>query len=235
MSYLNAKILLVFMLLLGAVVIAQTTEVRLPGNNRGYEPRQPIAYSHRLHAGELGIDCRYCHYGAETSRHAGIPSASICMNCHRTVTAGLDQLLPERELAAQEGREPRLIVSDELRKLYDAVGLDEDLNPTGAPGEPIAGEPIAGEPIAGEPIAGEPIEWVRVHNMPDFAYFDHRVHVARDIACETCHGPVQSMERVRQFSTLSMGWCVDCHRSYSELPGGPIAEHVSTDCASCHF
>ena len=212
---LNAKILLAFMLVLGAVVIAQSTQVRLPGNHQGYEPIQPIAYSHRLHAGELGIDCQYCHYAADSSRHAGIPSASICMNCHKTTTAGFDAVLQERALAEQEGREPEQIVSPELRKLYDALGLDEDLNPTGE--------------------AGVPIEWVRVHNMPDFVYFDHRVHVARNIACETCHGPVQGMERIRQFSDLSMGWCIDCHRSSPRTPGGPAEEHVSTDCASCHF
>lgn len=215
MSALNAKILVLFMLLLGTVVLARTAEVRLPGNNRGYEPVQPIAYSHRLHAGELKIDCQYCHYGAESSRHAGVPSASVCMNCHRMVTSSFDDVLRERELAESEDREPRRIVSSELRKLYDAVGLDENLEPSGLPGTPI--------------------EWVRVHNMADFVYFDHRVHVARGLACETCHGPVQSMERIRQFSDLSMGWCVDCHRSNPASPGGPAEEHASTDCAGCHY
>jgi len=215
MSFRNTRILIVSLLLLGALVLAQDTEVRLPGNNQGYEPTQPIAYSHRLHAGELRIECQYCHFGAETSRHAGIPSASICMNCHKAVTAGFDAVLQERELALAEEREPELIVSSELRKLYDAVGLGDDLMPTGE--------------------GGTPIEWVRVHNLPDFVYFDHRVHVARDVACETCHGPVQSMERIRQFSDLSMGWCLECHRTNPRTPGGPIEEHASTDCASCHF
>ena len=123
MSSLNAKILALLMLFLGAIVLTGTSDVRLPGNHAGYEPRQPIAYSHRLHAGELQIDCQYCHHGAESSRHAGIPSASICMNCHATVTAGLDATLRERELAEAEGREPVRLVSPELRKLYDAVGL----------------------------------------------------------------------------------------------------------------
>ncbi len=215
MSLLNAKILVALMLVIGAVVLARSAHVRLPGNHQGYEPRQPIAYSHRLHAGELKIDCRYCHYGAETSRHAGIPSASVCMNCHQTVTAGYDAVLRERERAEKEGRDPTRIVSSELRKLYDALALDEELEPTGEPGTPI--------------------EWVRVHNMPDFVYFDHRVHVARDIACETCHGPVQGMERIRQVPTLSMGWCIDCHRSQPATPGGPVEKHASIDCATCHF
>ena len=218
MSSLNAKLLAVLMLLLGAVVLAGTTDVRLPGNNVGYEPVQPIAYSHRLHAGELQIDCQYCHYGAESSRHAGIPPASICMNCHANVTAGFDDVLRERELAERENREPRQIVSPKLRVLYDAVGLDADLQPTGEPGTPI--------------------EWVRVHNVPDFVYFDHRVHVARGLACETCHGPVQSMERIRQFADLSMGWCMDCHRASAPTAvtaGEPAQEHASTDCAVCHY
>lgn len=215
MSKLNAKILVLFMLGIGMVVLARATELRLPGNHQGYEPRQPIAYSHRLHAGELRIDCMYCHYGAERSRHAGIPSASVCMNCHKTVTAGFDAVLQERERAEAESREPERIVSPELRKLFDAVGLGPDLEPTGEPGVPI--------------------EWVRVHNVPDFVYFDHRVHVARGLACETCHGPVSSMERVRQFSSLSMGWCLDCHRQSPDQPGGPPEHHATTDCAACHF
>jgi len=224
MSPLNVKIVTLLMLVLGTVVLASTAVVRLPGNNAGYQPVQPIAYSHRLHAGELQIDCQYCHYAAESSRHACIPPASICMNCHATVTAAFDAVLEERGLAEAEGRELRQIVSPELRKLYDALGLDEDLKPTGAPGTPI--------------------RWVRVHNLPDFVAFDHRVHVARGLACETCHGPVQSMERIRQFSDLSMGWCVDCHRtspaslSRSTTPstsGGAVTEAASTDCAVCHY
>ena len=215
MGKLNAKILMLFMLGVGLIVLAQATDVHLPGDNQGYEPEQPIAYSHRLHAGELQVDCQYCHYGAERSRHAGIPSASICMNCHLTVTSSFDAMLQERERAEAEGREPERIISAELRKLYDAVGLDENLEPSGEPGTPI--------------------EWVRVHNIPDFVYFDHRVHVSRGLACESCHGPVGSMERMQQFSSLSMGWCVDCHRRNPSTPGGPARDHASTDCAACHY
>ena len=219
MSFLNAKILVLTMLVFGAVVLARTTDVRLPGNHRGYEPVQPIAYSHRLHAGELGIDCLFCHYGAERSRHAGIPPASVCMTCHATVTAGFDAILQERQAAEAEEREPEIVVSNELRKLYDALGLGPDLQP---------------DPEA----TPTPIPWVRVHNVPDFVYFDHRVHVARGVACETCHGPVQAMERVSQFSSLSMGWCMDCHRDSPALLGAPADErheHVSTDCSACHY
>lgn len=210
-------------LLLGLVVVALTSEVRLPGNHQGYAPVQPIEFSHRLHAGELGMDCLYCHYGARSSRHAGVPPADLCMNCHKTVTAGFDAVLEERDLAEAEGREPARIESAELRKLYDALGLDEELNP---------------RPDA-EP---RPIEWVRVHDMADFVYFDHRVHVARDVACESCHGPVRSMDRMRQEESLSMGWCIDCHRTRrvsvhgeASLEGERVEDHVSTNCTTCHL
>ena len=216
MSLRNVYILLTSMLLLGAIVLARTTDVRRPGNHQGYEPQQPIAYSHRLHAGELRIDCRYCHFGASTSRHAGIPPASVCMNCHGQVSAGFDAVLEERAAAEAEEREPRRIVSAELRKLYDAVGLDDELLP---------------DPDK-DPT---PIEWIRVHHLPDFVYFDHRVHVTRGIACETCHGPVQGMERIRQQESLSMGWCMSCHRDNPSVLGGPADEHVSTDCSACHY
>jgi hypothetical protein len=212
----NARIVIVCTLGLGAIVLAQTSNVRLPGSNQGYEPVQPIAYSHRLHAGELAIDCKYCHYGAETSRHAGVPPASICMNCHLEVSAAFDLVLEERIRAELEGREAERIISPELRKLYDALALGDDLAP---------------DPSK----TPTPIEWVRVHNLPDFVYFDHRVHVTRGVACETCHGPVQSMERVRQFSNLSMGWCMSCHRTNPAVLGGPPENHASTDCAGCHY
>ena len=204
--------------LVGAVAIATSSDVRLPGNDRGYTPAQPIAFSHRVHAGDLSIDCLFCHPGAEESRHAGVPAASVCMKCHAHVTAGYDAQLEERASAEAEEREPRRVVSPELAKLYDALALDDELRP------------IEGR----EP---RPIEWVRVHQVPDFVYFDHSVHVARDVACQTCHGPVQSMERVRQESDLSMGWCVSCHRQSRPDASGPDAwrDHASTDCVTCHF
>ena len=220
---LNSLIFGVSSLVLGAVLILSNSTVRLPANNQGYAPEQPIAFSHRLHAGELAMDCQYCHFGARQSRSAGVPPASVCMNCHRTVTSSFDALLEERIRAETQGRDPETVVSPELRKLYDALALDENL------------EPIEGA----EPTS---IEWVRVHNLPDFVYFDHRPHVAQGVACETCHGPVQSMERMRQESTLSMGWCLDCHRSNPSwettlAPGETLApgQHVSTNCVTCHL
>ncbi len=206
-------------LVLGGSTILATSELRLPGNHQGYEPEQPIAYSHRLHAGELGIDCLYCHYGATRGRHAGIPSGSVCMNCHRSVTDGWAAVQTEKQRAEEAGEEPVRTVSPELRKLYDAMGLNEDLRQVA------------------EPV---PIPWERVHHLPDFVYFDHSVHVARGVACQTCHGPVQGMERVRQEASLSMGWCLDCHRENEATPTGLVPDpdahpHVTTDCVNCHL
>lgn len=189
---------------------------RLPGNNIGYAPTQPIDYSHRLHAGELGIDCLYCHSAAPQGRHAGIPSADVCMNCHKFVQAAFGAVRAEGEDAAAEGREPRRIVSAELAKLYDALGLDGQLN-------------------RDESKAPKPIEWRQVHRLPDHVYFDHSVHVGAGVTCQQCHGPVETMERVRQQERLSMGWCLDCHRDVNANGLGGRAVHASNDCASCHY
>jgi hypothetical protein len=193
-------------LLFSALLLAsRAASFRLPGNHQGYEPVQPIAYSHRLHAGELQIDCMYCHGGAETSRHAGIPAANVCMNCHQFVTATLGAIREEDDLAAVEKRAPRRIVSPELQKLFDSVQ------------------------------ARQPVAWTKVHNLPDYVYFDHRAHVGAGVTCQTCHGPVETMERVRQVNSLSMGWCVDCHRTSSStgIEGKKVA--ASLDCAVCHY
>lgn len=198
------------------VLMQRAGGFRLPGNQQGYEPAQPIAYSHRLHAGELQIDCLYCHSGAETSRHAGIPPASTCMNCHRFVSAPWGAVRAEDEAAQEEKREPRRIVSPEIAKVYAAMGLNEEgqRDPNARP---------------------RPVEWTKVHNLPDFAYFDHRAHVNAGVACQTCHGPVETMERVRQFETLSMGWCVNCHRDANAKGVQGKAADASIDCATCHY
>ena len=177
----------------------------LPGNQQGYEPVQPIAYSHRLHAGELQIQCQYCHFGADKSRHAGIPPASVCMNCHKSVTASLGAVRAEDDLAEKEKRALRPVVSAELSKLHAAVNT------------------------------GQPIAWNRIHSLPDFAYFDHRPHVNGGVACQQCHGPVESMERVRQVSDLSMGWCVNCHRDANRAGIAGRRVNASTNCSTCHF
>ncbi|MBI4349948.1 MAG: cytochrome c3 family protein [Elusimicrobia bacterium] len=192
-------------------------EFRLPGNDQGYEPPQPIAFSHRLHAGELEVPCLYCHSGARKSRNAGIPPAQLCMNCHKSVQAPFAQVRAEAAAAEKEKRKPGKIVSPELRKLYTALGLDDSLSKDPS-------------------VTPAPVAWRRVHNLPDFVYFDHRPHTGAGVACQACHGPVEAMERVRQHSTLTMGWCLDCHRGTpaAAAPGGGHS-HVTTDCSRCHY
>jgi hypothetical protein len=209
--------------------------VHLPGNQAGYEPTQPIAFSHRLHAGELQVQCLYCHSGAERSRHAGIPAASTCMNCHRFVTATRGAVRAEDELAQQEKRSPRRIISPELKKLYDALALDDRMQ-------------------ADARKSPQPIQWTKIHNLPDFVYFDHRPHVNAGVACQSCHGPIETMERVRQVGDLGMGWCVNCHRGVDRtgldgkgnFTSAPAPAHAgikpatrqlyaSTDCSTCHY
>lgn len=199
-----------------ALLVFRLGAARLPGNQQGYEPVQPIAYSHRLHAGELKIACQYCHSNAERSRHAGIPAASICMNCHSMVTAPAGATRAEEEAALKEGRQPRRLISEEIGKLYTAMGLTQDGKPDPAHGR-------------------KPIEWVRIHNLPDFAYFDHRAHVTSGVSCQQCHGPVETMERTRQFADLTMGWCVNCHREANKSGMNGQQANASIDCATCHF
>jgi hypothetical protein len=127
----------------------------------GYTPVQPVDYSHKLHAGDLGIDCRYCHTAVEKSAQASVPPTETCMNCHSKVKTDSQKLLPVRESYA----------------------------------------------------TGNPIPWVRVHNLPDFAYFPHESHVSAGVACQTCHGRIDQMPHVGQQQPLSMGWCLDCHRN----------------------
>jgi hypothetical protein len=190
--------------------------VRLPGNHQGYEPVQPIAYSHRLHAGELRIACQYCHSSAEQSRHAGIPAAAVCMNCHSLVTAAAGAQRAADEAALKKGGKAQRLLSAEIGKLYAALGLGGD-----------------GKRDPGR--RATPIAWNRVHNLPDFVYFDHRAHVKAGVSCQTCHGPVETMERLRQFSDLSMGWCVNCHRAANKTGIEGRRVNASIDCVTCHF
>ncbi|MEE9392809.1 MAG: cytochrome c3 family protein [Planctomycetota bacterium] len=210
-------IIFVVSCMMGGAAILASSNVRLPGNDIGYVPEQPIAFSHRLHAGELAISCLYCHSGAEQSRHAGIPAVSVCMNCHLTVKAPMAEVKAEAAAATAEGRDPRRIVSPEIQKIYDAMGLDKDLKRD--PKRPAPG-----------------ISWIKVHDLPDFVYFNHGRHVNAGVDCTACHGPVATMDRVRQESNLSMGFCVNCHRDVNENGlAGDHSLHASTDCAGCHY
>ncbi len=187
------------------LLAARLGQLHLPGNQQDYSPAQPIAYSHRLHAGEMQIPCLYCHYAAQTSRHASVPPAGVCMNCHKEVTTSQGAMHAEDALAEKENRKPRQIASTELQKLYDAIQRNQ------------------------------PIAWNRVYALPSFVYFDHRAHVRVGVACQQCHGPVETMERVRQFSDLSMGWCVNCHRQANQTGVAGTRVNASTNCSTCHF
>ena len=137
----------------------------------GYRPIQPVPYSHKLHVGDLGLDCRYCHASVEVSPVANIPPTQACMNCHRVVKRDSEALAPIRD-------------SDKT---------------------------------------GNPMHWIRVHKLPDYAYFTHKAHVAAGIGCVTCHGRIDQMDVVTQDQPLSMSWCLDCHRDPA-LHRRPVAE-----------
>ena len=172
----------------------------------GYRPKQPVPYSHKLHAGDLGMDCRYCHTGVETSAHAGVPPTQTCMNCHTMVLPESEKLQPIRESWA----------------------------------------------------TGKPMEWIRIHKIPDFAYFNHSAHIRAGVGCFSCHGNIRTMEEVEQVQPLSMSWCLECHRAperhlrpseeitnmewtppenQAELAAQIIKEknlNPPTDCSGCH-
>lgn len=183
------------------------------GVQQGYQPTQPIAFSHKIHAGQYEIDCQYCHTGVRKAKSANIPSANICMNCHTAIKTE----------------------SEEIQKIYTAIDYDPS---TGEYGNNV-----------------QPIEWIRVHNLPDLAYFNHSQHVqVGGLECETCHGPIQEMEVVYQYSNLTMGWCINCHREtnlntkgndyytklvelHSETSKQPmkVEDNGGLECSKCHY
>lgn len=172
----------------------------------GYRPSQPVPFSHKLHAGDLGMDCRYCHNTVEQTAWAAVPPTTTCMNCHKLILPESEKLLPVRESYA----------------------------------------------------TGRPIEWIRVHKIPDYAFFNHGVHIRAGVGCFSCHGNIRQMEIVRQEEPLSMGWCLDCHRNPDQFlrpldeitnmewtPPADQAEFAKrvkaerninppTDCSGCH-
>lgn len=177
-------LVVIFVLLGGAwMVFGYLMQIDI---NEGYQPIQPITFSHAVHAGDNKIDCQYCHSSAKNSKTSGIPSANVCMNCHKSITEYNGELFDghtKEELDA------------EIQKIYDAIGWDKE-NMTYIEG-----------------YEEKPIEWVRIHNLADFAYYNHSQHVTvAGIDCQKCHGPVEEMHEMRQFSPLTMGWCIECHR-----------------------
>lgn len=201
-----ATIVLAIAVLFSAIaLVPRMIAMRLPGNQQGFEPMQPIAFSHRLHAGDLNVPCLYCHSAAEQSRHAGTPAASTCMNCHKFITAPRSMVRAEEEQAKKENRKPRPVTSPELAKLYAAIN------------------------------SGRPVAWTRIHQVPAFVYFDHRPHVASGLACQKCHGPVETMERVRQVEPLTMGQCVNCHRGRDGTLIAGQQVKANADCSACHY
>ncbi|WP_268225484.1 c-type cytochrome [Sinomicrobium oceani] len=198
------------------------------GVDQGYEPVQPIHFSHRIHAGDNEIDCKYCHSSARVSKTSGIPSLNVCMNCHKNIM----EVAPETA-TAEHSKE---FYDGEIKKLYAAVGWD-------AESQSYTGET-------------KPVKWVRIHNLPDFAYFNHSQHVTvAGVACQQCHGPIEEMEVVRQFSPLTMGWCIDCHRTTNvKMEGNEYYEKIheelskkygveqltaaqmgALECGKCHY
>ena len=156
------------------------------GVDQGYMPIQPIHYSHKIHAGANQIECQYCHSSAKKSKHSGIPSLNVCMNCHENIA----DYNGEEDLEKGYTKE---FYTNEIKKLYKAVGWDENT-----------------QSYTGDT---EPVKWVRIHNLPDFVYFNHAQHVTvAGVDCQKCHGPVEEMEILYQYSPLTMGWCINCHR-----------------------
>lgn len=230
------------------------------GRQQGYMPMQPIKFSHQLHAGINKIDCQYCHVGAGKGKQALIPSQNICMNCHKGVQEGVvNGKYGRKEIAkiyASIGFDPNMLSyikdyqkmpEEQAKKLYtDWMMGDETKKATPADIQEVL------------LFINKPIEWVRIHNLPDHVYFNHSQHVvAGNIACQTCHGPVEQMEELYQFAPLSMGWCVNCHRTtdvnfaqndfykdyhqlHEDIKSGKIdrvtVETIGgADCQKCHY
>lgn len=169
---------------IGGTVTAGITYYATPKYTRvGYQPTQPVAFDHSFHAGALGLDCRYCHHGVDKSAHANIPSANVCMSCHKNVKSDSPLLAPIRDSYYGEDTNMDGILSD-----------DEDIDGNG------------------KMSSGAPVPWVRIHKTPDYVYFNHAVHVNRGVSCVECHGRIDQMKVVHHDKPLSMAFCLECHR-----------------------
>lgn len=166
------------------------------GVYKGYQPDQPIYFSHKIHAGENKIDCQLCHSGAKYGKVSEIPSVNVCMNCHKGISEYKGKYI-------EEGKS-RDFYTGEIKKIYEAAGWDD-----------------ASQTYTGKT---KPIAWVRIHNMPDFVYFNHSQHVVAgeqtimkakkvDVVCKACHGQVPEMDKLQMANNFTMGWCIECHRT----------------------
>ncbi len=201
------------------------------GRSQDYEPVQPIFYSHKVHAGINQINCMYCHVGTYQGKQATIPSVNICMNCHMAINEYKGPKIYNGEGEEVDG-------TREIQKLYKYAGFT-----FGQPWDATKAKPIA---------------WTRIHNLPDHVYFNHSQHVvAGKVQCQTCHGEIQKMDEVKQFAPLSMGWCVNCHRTtkvnfkdngfysiyekyHEDLRTGKrdsvtVEDIGGTECQKCHY
>lgn len=211
------------------------------GRQKNYMPKQPVFFSHKVHAGINQINCQYCHSAVEKSRHAMIPSTNVCMNCHKQINeyTGAEA----HPLVSLEGD----IVNgtEEIKKLYEYAGWD-----------PVKKD--YKRDVNTNEILAKPIEFVKVHNLPDHVYFNHSLHVVSGkLACQRCHGGIQEMDEVYQFADLSMGWCINCHREtkvqfadndyysiykkyHEEIKAGTredvkVSEIGGLECQKCHY
>ena len=217
LSNLALVIIIVHVFVLALVVIGWQSLSKI-GITQNYKPAQPIEFSHKVHAGEQGIDCNYCHSSARKGKHSNIPSANVCMNCHANIVEG-----------PKHG-------TKEIAKIYKAVGYDVDSRSY----------------IEG--YEQQPIKWVRIHNLPNHAYFNHSQHVvAGNIECQECHGAIEEMDVVYQQEKLTMGWCINCHRDSKIDLDNPyyheydewVEKHKKADlsvediggleCGKCHY
>jgi mono/diheme cytochrome c family protein len=159
------------------------------GRSQDYQPEQPIFYSHKVHAGVNQISCLYCHSNAMDSKHATVPPLNVCMNCH----AAINDYTKGPKLYREDGTE--VDGTAEIQKLYSYTGYDPKTSRYNT-------------------ANAKPVEWIKIHNLPDHVFFSHAQHTkAGKVQCQTCHGPIQEMNEVKQFAPLSMGWCINCHRT----------------------
>ncbi len=229
----TSRSVIAFLVFLAVIFLSNTfvNQAVMLGRQIGYAPEQPIQFSHKTHAGDQQIDCKFCHDGARRSKHSVIPSANTCMLCHKAVMVGSQYGTAEiTKIFASVGFDPSAnayidnyedLSTAEIEKIYKKWVMDQELGfgSSDAKAEAEANKQWRGivealtSPEDGDNRIQGPIEWVKIHNLPDHVYYNHAQHVTvGELECQTCHGPVEEMEVVEQQAPLSMGWCVNCHR-----------------------